>query len=401
MSGSTHAHTRPSARRPEFEPPSRWRVRRPRRRTRRRLAVGAGLLLLAVAVAAFVLTRSDDPAQSSAANRDLRPAGRVLGPPIPIGGSPSSVVSSPDGIWVVTAPEGRIFRFDQQLSRMQRPGALIGGRPVALAAAFRSIWVASSDSNMVSRFSPHTGLVLERIPVGDSPSWLTADDQGLWVVNREDDTLMRIDPTTNRVSGRPIKVGDDPTAVAYGHKAVWVTNSGDDTVSRIDPRTHEAVNHRRRRPSDRLDPLGQGGVGGELRGRQPSAHRHYDQSRRCDDPRRRRPESPPDGEDDLGSQHSRRHADTDRPADRPRHRPAGQDRSDCGSGEHRGGEPLGHQLSPTRPSHASKAPSSSAVHSLLQRRLRLLDLLTRRNQVLSGLACRLGIAVLGRRGHRA
>ena len=37
---------------------------------------------------------------------------------------------------------------------------------------------------------------------------------------------MRIDPTTNRVSGRPIQVGDEPTAVAYGHKALWVTNSG-------------------------------------------------------------------------------------------------------------------------------------------------------------------------------
>ena len=151
------------------------------------------------------------------------------------------MLSSPDGIWVVTASGGTLLRLDEGLSRMQAPGTPIDGRPTALATAFRSIWIASADSGGVSRVSPHTRLVTERIRVGDSPSWLSPDAHGLWVVNREDDTLVRINPTTNRLVGRPIHIGDEPTAVGSGSGSVWVTNSGDDTVSRIDPRSRRVV----------------------------------------------------------------------------------------------------------------------------------------------------------------
>lgn len=240
MSGSTHAHTRPSARQPEFQPPSRRRFRRPRRRTRRLIAAGV-ILALAAAVVVLLLTTGGEPGDGDQAMRPSGPAARVVGAPIPVGAPPTGLVSSPDGLWVITAPDGRLIRLNQGLSRMELPGTMIGGRPVAVSGAFRSIWVASSDSGVVSRFSPHVGQVIARIPVGDSPVWLAPDDQAIWVVNREDDTLMRIDPARNRVSGDPIRVGDEPTAVGYGHNALWVTNSGDDTVSRVDPRRRRVV----------------------------------------------------------------------------------------------------------------------------------------------------------------
>lgn len=50
-------------------------------------------------------------------------------------------------------------------------------------------------------------------------------------------TLVRIDPATNRVS-RVIDVGEKPAAVAVAGKTAWVYNLGDGTVSQIDTATN-------------------------------------------------------------------------------------------------------------------------------------------------------------------
>jgi YVTN family beta-propeller protein len=208
---------------------------------RRRIALIALLALLAAAVVVVLVTRDD--ATNEPAERSAQPANAAfpVGSPIPVPGPPTGVLSSPEAVWVVTGPDGRLLRLDQSLSRLEAPGTLIGGRPVAVSSAFRSIWVASTDSNVVSRFSPHTLSVTNRIRVGDSPVWLTPEPKAMWVVNREDDTLMRIDALRNRVSGRPIPVGDEPTAMGWGHRALWVTNSGDDTLSRVNPGKRKVV----------------------------------------------------------------------------------------------------------------------------------------------------------------
>ncbi len=61
----------------------------------------------------------------------------------------------------------------------------------------------------------------------------------MWVANRSDGVVTRIDASTN--SAITIPVGDKPVAVAVGGGAVWVANSGDGTVSRIDPMLRKVV----------------------------------------------------------------------------------------------------------------------------------------------------------------
>jgi YVTN family beta-propeller protein len=51
-----------------------------------------------------------------------------------------------------------------------------------------------------------------------------------------DDTLVRIDPATNKVD-RVIEVGRSPSAVAVGGRTVWVYNDGNPSVSEIDAAT--------------------------------------------------------------------------------------------------------------------------------------------------------------------
>jgi peptide/nickel transport system substrate-binding protein len=64
---------------------------------------------------------------------------------------------------------------------------------------------------------------------------VAAGDSGVWVANRQDATVWRIDPATNRV-GDTIAVARDPAAIALIDSGVWVA-TGDAKVSRIDPRT--------------------------------------------------------------------------------------------------------------------------------------------------------------------
>ena len=56
----------------------------------------------------------------------------------------------------------------------------------------------------------------------------------MWVTNVSDQTLVRIDPATNR-AGEPIKLGGAPGGLAVGDGSVWVANASDSTLQRIDP----------------------------------------------------------------------------------------------------------------------------------------------------------------------
>ena len=63
----------------------------------------------------------------------------------------------------------------------------------------------------------------------------------MWVANRNDGTVNRIDRATPSLVGPPIGVGNEPAGIFVGRKFVWVTNSKDDTVNRIDPSPAQLV----------------------------------------------------------------------------------------------------------------------------------------------------------------
>jgi DNA-binding beta-propeller fold protein YncE len=63
---------------------------------------------------------------------------------------------------------------------------------------------------------------------------VTSGPEALWVVDAEDGTATRVDPST-REAGDPVTVGERPAAVAVGSGSIWVANAGSGTVSRITP----------------------------------------------------------------------------------------------------------------------------------------------------------------------
>jgi YVTN family beta-propeller protein len=120
----------------------------------------------------------------------------------------------------------------------------VGNDPSAIATGAGGVWITDSADNTVTRLDPSTeGAAIATTSVGQGPTALAAGAGAVWVANTQDDTVSRIDPRTSTVTDT-IPVGRRPTGVAVGDGAVWVANSLSGTLDRIDPqamRVEESV----------------------------------------------------------------------------------------------------------------------------------------------------------------
>jgi streptogramin lyase len=86
--------------------------------------------------------------------------------------------------------------------------------------------------NSVASVSPVTGRVAADVAVGREPSALAFGDGAVWVGNRADQTISRIDLPTRRVT--TIGVGTDIRALATGFGALWIAGGSDRTLTKVD-----------------------------------------------------------------------------------------------------------------------------------------------------------------------
>jgi YVTN family beta-propeller protein len=202
-----------------------------KRRTVLILGVGLALGLLAVTI---VLVGQQRPEVESTSASD--------GPevtPIRVGASPTDVAVGEGAVWVANGGEHTVSRIDPASNR-------IAGNPIPVsvptdvAVGEGAVWVASDDTLL--RIDPATNRIeWESNRLSEYPEGVAVGEGAVWVADRRDDRVSRIDPATNRIAGKPIPVGDGPTDVAIGEGAVWVANLLDGTVSRIDPATNRVA----------------------------------------------------------------------------------------------------------------------------------------------------------------
>jgi Protein kinase domain len=161
--------------------------------------------------------------------------GRVSGSvPLPSSGSSSTGTAVAYGrdIWVANPGARQLARLDPPYTQVAGVVRL-GGRPRLVAAGEGAVWAAGA--RRLWRVDMGRGRARVHIRLPFVPSDLAAGSGGVWLVNKAAGRLVRIHPTTRRITAR-IPVGSGPRAVAVGAGSVWVANGGDGTVSRVDPR---------------------------------------------------------------------------------------------------------------------------------------------------------------------
>jgi YVTN family beta-propeller protein len=94
---------------------------------------------------------------------------------------------------------------------------------------------------VLTRINPDTNLVVESIPVGKAPRFLTIGGGFIWTLNQTNGDVSKVDPKTNKVVetievGVPGRGGE----IAFGEGSVWVT-SFEFPISRIDPALGKVV----------------------------------------------------------------------------------------------------------------------------------------------------------------
>jgi len=117
--------------------------------------------------------------------------------------------------------------------------------------------VASSTGTSVSRIDPGTNTVAAAIPVGDGPSGIAIDSDGVWVSVEFDDKVVRIDPKTNRITGT-VKLSGADWITGYGD-SIYVSQETN-TVARVSIKTLKVTGS----AATARNPLGSAIVGQEL-----------------------------------------------------------------------------------------------------------------------------------------
>jgi serine/threonine-protein kinase len=219
------SHTSPR-RRPRV-PPKSWLV--------------AGTLVAAVAIAVAVLTGSDQPGRPHKAPA----AASAVGRPIALPSRPDNIVTLGGTVWTQTDIGGALVRIDgrtRSVAGLPAPVDLGGGQYSGLAAGAGSIWTAFEPKQVggITRVDPATGTAVARVQLAEGASGVAVGEGAAWataVPRHGPGRLVRIDLRTNRATRSFAVLGRSPAAIAPGAGAIWVADRSDGVLDRIDPRT--------------------------------------------------------------------------------------------------------------------------------------------------------------------
>ncbi len=170
---------------------------------------------------------------------------------IPVGRKCGAIAVGESGVWVANLYNGTITRIEPTSNKI---GATIpvGRVPASIAVGEGSVWVTNKLDGTVSKIDPGMNQVTATIPVGKDAVGVTVGEGLVWVVryagvNGWRSELLKIDPSSNKVLGEPIRLGGAAWQVTFGNGAVWLNHSGygstfvKDVVYKIDPRTGRVV----------------------------------------------------------------------------------------------------------------------------------------------------------------
>ncbi len=155
-----------------------------------------------------------------------------------------SIAAGEGAVWLIIDGQGCeacvLAGFDPDTLRMTHEIELDPGA-ASVAVGNGLLWVSDSKANRVLRVDPRTDEVLGSTDVGGLPQYLTVDENGAWVLNQLEGTVMQLDPGTGEV----VKTIDADVAgaggsITVGEGSVWVRGTLK-LLTQIDSATGEVV----------------------------------------------------------------------------------------------------------------------------------------------------------------
>jgi DNA-binding beta-propeller fold protein YncE len=165
--------------------------------------------------------------------------------PIEIPHLPGAIRYGLDAIWVTS--RFTVSRIDPRRGTVTQPLHRVGDVMAVGGGALWGTFANSADDAGVQRIDPATGRVVATITIphgvvmafGLGTLWVAQDASTIMGTKGEPDRtrpgrLYRIDPTSNRVLGRPVPLpGIAPTALAVGEGAILVGELDGTTLTRF------------------------------------------------------------------------------------------------------------------------------------------------------------------------
>ncbi|MFL5866977.1 MAG: protein kinase domain-containing protein [Thermoleophilaceae bacterium] len=161
---------------------------------------------------------------------------RVADPPIAVGASPEQVAVGGGRVWVErsgsTPARASVLRIDPATGRRDRGPFQLHSDGFGIAVGHGAVWVADGRSSVL-RVDADSGRV-KAIHAGPAPRDVAIGGDGaIWTVNSDNGTVVRIDPSSDRVVGSPIELEPRADALAVSGSDVWVLNPDAKTITRI------------------------------------------------------------------------------------------------------------------------------------------------------------------------
>jgi DNA-binding beta-propeller fold protein YncE len=160
-------------------------------------------------------------------------ARRPIGQPIHTGRFPTALAVGTHDVWVVNSGDGTLARVDQRENVVVGRRVPVGRDPQDVKIGFGSVWVANRGDGTIDRIDERTGRPLSRIRLGGGPNALDVTTRALLVLDSERGRVMRLDPTSERLTN-VVHVRGFPSAFAVGEAgALWVVDARRGLATRI------------------------------------------------------------------------------------------------------------------------------------------------------------------------
>ena len=141
--------------------------------------------------------------------------------------------------WVACKETSRLLRMSLPRG-LGRTTVRLGGPVTAVAAGLGSVWALDTSSTLY-RLDARSGHLTRRIQLGAIAAYnIWIGGGAVWVADDQGARMLRVSRSTNRVVAR-IPVGDGPADMVFARKQAWVVTHRDNTLFRIDMTTNVAT----------------------------------------------------------------------------------------------------------------------------------------------------------------